>query len=157
MARVRSGAQANPRGTADEFFTEATLATLNSVLVSLSEVPLRVSHRSGTLDSRRLQRVIAYIHANLTNEITVEELAAAAALSRFHFSRIFKATTGQSPSRFIGQLRLDLAKSLLVEGRSIAGIAYDCGFSSESNFARSFRRVTGLTPAQHRNLARNSG
>jgi AraC family transcriptional regulator len=117
---------------------------------SLSAVPLRVSHRSGTLDSRRLQRVIGYIHANLTNEITVEELAAVAALSRFHFSRIFKATTGQSPSHFIGRLRLDLAKSLLVKGRSIAEVAYDCRFSSASNFARSFRRATGLTPAQHR-------
>jgi AraC family transcriptional regulator len=67
---------------------------------------------------------------------------------------MFKAATGQSPSRFIGQLRLELAKSLLTEGRSIADVAHDCGFSSESNFVRSFRRVTGLTPGQHRNLAR---
>jgi AraC family transcriptional regulator len=121
---------------------------------SLSVNPFRVSERSKGLDSRRLSRAIEYIHANLTKEITVEELAAAALLSRFHFSRMFKATTGQSPSRFIGQQRLELAKSLLMEGRSIADVAHDCGFSSESNFVRSFRRATQLTPGQYRNLAR---
>jgi AraC family transcriptional regulator len=121
---------------------------------SISINPFRVSGRSKGLDSRRLQRAIEYIHANLTKEITVEELAAAASLSRFHFSRMFKEATGQSPSRFIGRLRLELAKSQLIEGRSIADVAHDCGFSSESNFVRSFRRMTGLTPGQHRSLAR---
>ena len=122
---------------------------------SLSVDPFRASRRPGELDSRRLQRVIEYIHANLTKEITVEELASVACLSRFHFSRMFKAATGQSPSRFIGQRRLELAKLLLAKGRSIADVAHDCGFSSESNFVRSFRRVTGLTPGQHRNRVRN--
>ena len=121
---------------------------------SLCAAPIRISHRAKELDCRRLRRVIEYIDANLQKEVTVEELAAAASLSRFHFSRMFKATTGQSPSRFIGELRLDLAKSLLVHGASIAQVAYDCGFSSESNFVRAFRRATGLTPGQHRDRAR---
>ncbi|WP_306770182.1 AraC family transcriptional regulator [Mycobacterium sp. KBS0706] len=110
----------------------------------------RASRRSRGLDARRLQRVTEYIDANLQKEITVDALASAASLSRFHFSRMFKVTTGQSPSRFIGQRRLDLAKSRLVQGASIAQVAFDCGFSSESNFIRSFRRATGLTPGQHR-------
>lgn len=121
---------------------------------SLSTDPTRISGRTKGLDSRRLQRVIAYIDANLENEITLEELASAALLSRFHFARMFKATTGQSPSRFIGQRRLELAKAHLVQGRSIAQVAYDCRFSSESNFVRSFRRVTGVTPGRYRHLAR---
>src|SRR5262245_3333018 len=109
---------------------------------SLSAEPIRTSHRAKELDSRRLQRVIEYIHVNLLKEITVEELASAASLSRFHFSRMFKATTGHSPSRFIGLYRLEVAKSLLVQGASLAQVAFDCGFSSESNFVRSFRRAT---------------
>jgi AraC family transcriptional regulator len=120
---------------------------------SVNANPFRVSQRSKGLDRRRLQRVTEYINSHLTKEMTVEELASAASLSRFHFSRMFRETTGKSPSRFIGQLRLELAKSLLIQGRSIADVAHDCRFSSESNFVRSFRRVTGLTPAQHRNLA----
>jgi AraC family transcriptional regulator len=122
---------------------------------SLSVDPFRDKSRPKGLDPRRLQRVIEYINANLMKEITLEELAAAASLSRFHFSRMFKVTMGQSPSRFIGQLRLDLAKSLLTAGRSIADVAHDCGFSSESNFVRSFRRATGITPGRYRNLLRD--
>ena len=56
---------------------------------------------------------------------------------------------------FIGQRRLELAKSRLVQGASIAQVTFDCGFSSESNFVRSFRRATGLTPGQHRDRIRN--
>jgi AraC family transcriptional regulator len=120
---------------------------------SLGGDPFRGARGSNGLDERRLQRAIDYIHANLTKEITVENLAAAASLSRFHFSRMFKAVTGQSPQRFIGRLRLELSKSLLMQGRSIADVAHDCGFSSESNFVRSFRRVTGVTPGRYRALA----
>jgi AraC family transcriptional regulator len=115
----------------------------------------RASRRSRGLDARRLQRVTEYIDANLQKEITVDALASAASLSRFHFSRMFKVTTGQSPSRFIGQRRLELAKLRLVPEASIAQVAFDCGFSSESNFIRSFRRATGLTPGQHRDRVRN--
>lgn len=106
--------------------------------------------RARGLDPRRLQRVLDYIDANLQNEITIDGLASAASLSRFHFSRLFKITTGQSPCRFIGQRRLELAKTHLVKGVSISQVAFDCGFSSESNFARSFRRATGLTPGGYR-------
>lgn len=121
---------------------------------SLSADPASTPGRTRRLDSRRLQRVIEYIDVNLGNDITVEELASAALLSRFHFARMFKATTGQSPSRFIGQRRLDLAKAHLAQGRSIAQVAFDCSFSSESNFVRSFRRATGLTPGRYRDLTR---
>jgi AraC family transcriptional regulator len=119
---------------------------------TLSVDPFRGVRGSNGLDERRLQRTMDYIHANLTKDITVEDLAAAASLSRFHFSRMFKAVTGQSPQRFVGRLRLELSKSLLVQGRSISDVAHDCGFSSESNFVRSFRRVTGVTPGQYRAL-----
>lgn len=106
--------------------------------------------RSGSLDPRRLGRVLDYVEANLTQDIGVEQLAAVAALSRFHFSRVFKAATGCPPSRFIARRRLALAQSLLAEGGSIADIAQLCRFSSDSNFARAFRRATGLSPAQYR-------
>ena len=78
----------------------------------------------------------------------------AASLSRFHFSRMFKIATGQSPSTFVGHRRLEMAKVQLAGGLPIAQIAFDCGFSSESNFARSFKRVGGMTPGEYRRAAR---
>ncbi len=137
-----------------ETLADALAVRLLNSYSSLSVDPFRESRGSHGLDERRLQRAIDYIHANLTKEITVEDLAGAASLSRFHFSRMFKTVTGQSPHRFISRLRLELSKSLLTEGRSIADVAHHCGFSSESNFVRSFRRVTGVTPGRYRALAR---
>jgi len=116
--------------------------------------PSQITRLPKALDPRRLSRVLDYVESNLTQEITVDQLASVAALSRFHFSRMFKATTGCPPSRFIGRRRLELAKSLLVEGVSIAQVAQMCRFSSDSNFARAFRRATGLTPAQYRDRRR---
>jgi AraC family transcriptional regulator len=136
-----------------ETLADALAVRLLNDYSSLNVDPFRTARRPKGLDSRRLQRVIDYINANLTKDITLEELAGAASLSRFHFSRMFKATMGQSPSRFIGELRLDLAKTLLAQGRSIADVSHDCGFSSESNFVRSFRRATGHTPGRYRSLA----
>jgi len=114
----------------------------------------RLANAPPGLDSRRLQRVIDYIDANLAKPISLDDLAAAASLSRFHFSRMFKVATGQSPSTFIGHRRLEMAKRQLAGGLSIGQIAFDCGFSSESNFARSFKRVGGMTPGEYRRMAR---
>jgi AraC-like DNA-binding protein len=106
--------------------------------------------RSRIIDDRRLQRVFDYVDANLVRKITVEDLASVAALSRFHFSRRFKAMTGHTPNRFVGRRRLELAKALFAEGLSITQIALECGFSSESNFGRFFRKETGVTPGHYR-------
>lgn len=116
--------------------------------------PARSAIASPGLDSRRLQRVIDYIDANLAQPITLDDLAAVASLSRFHFSRMFKIATGQSPSTFVGHRRLEMAKIRLAAGLSIAQIAFDCGFSSESNFVRSFKRVGGMTPGEFRRMSR---
>lgn len=110
-----------------------------------------------TLDDRRLGRVLDYVEANLGKGITVDDLASAAALSRFHFSRIFKATVGRTPGQFVGQRRLELAKALFAEGQSLTQIAQACGFSSESNFGRSFHRATGVTPSRYRKLVQGQG
>lgn len=148
----------------ESFFGDILMATLADSLAvrllsnysTLSANPIRDGQRSKALDSRRLRRVLDYIDSNLTNQISAEALAGVASLSRFHFSRMFKAATGRSPSQYVGDRRLELAKSLLQLGASVAQVAYDCGFSSESNFARSFRRCTGVSPGQYRNSIRQS-
>jgi AraC family transcriptional regulator len=116
---------------------------------------LKIERWKKALDSRRLSRVLDYIDSNLAREITIDQLASVASLSRFHFSRMFKRATGRSPSRYIGMQRLELAKALLVEGGAVAQVADVCRFSSESNFIRAFRRATGVTPARYRDLRRH--
>lgn len=120
-----------------------------------SRAPPVMKQGARALDAKRLARVLAYIDSNLTREITIDQLASVASLSRFHFSRMFKAATRRSPSSFIGLRRLELAKSLLAQGGSIGEVADACKFSSASNFVRAFRRAVGLTPAQYRQRRRH--
>jgi AraC family transcriptional regulator len=103
------------------------------------------------LDRRRLARVLDYIEANLEGDLSLDHLASIACLSRFHFARAFKAAVGQSPHRYVSGKRLEHAKTLLARGdQSLVDIALALNFSSQANFSRAFRQVTGLTPGQYR-------
>lgn len=88
---------------------------------------------------------------NPAEEFSLERLAAQAQLSKFHFSRLFKAATGRSPSRYHLDLRMNAARRLLREtDRSIIEIALEVGYPSPSRFAQLFRREAGLTPSEYR-------
>jgi len=103
------------------------------------------------LDRRRLTRVLDYIGANLEGDLTLARLASVACLSRFHFSRAFKAAVGRSPHHYVSAKRLELAKQLLGKGDlPLAHIALTLKFSCQANFTRAFREATGQTPAQYR-------
>ena len=107
----------------------------------------------GALDGRRLARVLAFIDAHLDRDMTLEELAREACLSRFHFARSFKAATSLSPHRYILQRRLDRAKALLKSGTlSLAEVALACGFSSQPHFTSSFKQAIGVPPGHFRQL-----
>jgi len=103
------------------------------------------------LDRRRLTRVLDYIGANLEGDLTLARLASIACLSRFHFSRAFKAAVGRSPHHYVSAKRLELAKQLLGKGdQPLAHIALTLKFSCQANFTRAFREATGQTPAEYR-------
>jgi AraC family transcriptional regulator len=105
----------------------------------------------GGLDPRRLQRVQDFIEAHLDDPLGVDDLAAVACLSPFHFARAFKAATGEPPHRYLAARRCARAKAMLVaRSASISEIAWRCGFSSAANFGRAFKRATGISPAAYR-------
>lgn len=98
-----------------------------------------------------LQRVIERmqdVHADLD----LRTLAAETGYSERHFIRMFRATTGQTPHRFLVQLRLERATRLLQQRRaSLIDVAASCGFSSHAHMTQVFRRVLGVTPSEYRN------
>jgi AraC family transcriptional regulator len=105
----------------------------------------------GALDARRLSRVLNYIHDNLEGDLALERLAHVASLSQFHFSRCFKAATGRSPHRYVSDMRLERAKTLLVHSsRSLLDIALALDYSDQANFTRAFRQHVGKTPGEFR-------
>lgn len=104
--------------------------------------------RPAGLRPRILERVVGYVEDNIDRSITLVELAAIAEVSRFHFARMFRLSTGLSPIAFVERSRLRRARQYLQDGTlSIAEIALAVGFSDQSEFTRRFHRHVGTTPA----------
>jgi AraC family transcriptional regulator len=96
-------------------------------------------------------RVLHFIRENLETDIAVSDLAACIGVSRAHFFRVFRASFGMSPYRFVMRERVARAKALLEESRKDIGeIAVELGFPSHSHFTKIFHRMTGATPSQFR-------
>jgi AraC family transcriptional regulator len=97
------------------------------------------------------RNVMDYIHDHYKEQLSLDELAALAGVSKYHFVRQFKARTGNTPYQYVLSLRIAEAKRLLGAGRtSVTGICFDLGFASLSSFYRMFGRATGMTPEQYR-------
>lgn len=103
------------------------------------------------LPSRQIARVESLIRARLSEKIRLGELAEAVGLSPYHFSRSFKASTGETPSGFVMRLRLERAATLLRESTlTISEIAFQTGFASQSHLSRRIKDSYGVTPAKLR-------
>ncbi len=103
---------------------------------------------TGSVDVAAVRRAIAYIGDNPDRAISLQELAAAAGLSRFHFGRVFKHHLGMSPARYVEWTRIEQAKALIVNAEmSLAAVAQAVGFADQSHFSRRFRFHEGRTPA----------
>ena len=99
----------------------------------------------------RINQVIDYIYKNLSQKITVEELASVAHLSPSHFSQVFRRETKESPHRYLLITRLNQSQRLIKEGRlNLTEIAYECGFSSSSHFATAFQKEFSVSPSDYK-------
>jgi AraC family transcriptional regulator len=106
--------------------------------------------RVGLVD-RRIRRAVELMHTHLENDLPIEEIAAAAHLSTFHFSRLFKKLTGTTPHAYLAMLRTSQAQKLLAEtDLSITEIGARVGYTNPSHFAKVFRQATGLSPRDFR-------
>lgn len=108
-------------------------------------------NRSSRTSARDLvEETIGYIRRHFDAELTVEELAARAKLGRWQYSKLFKEMTGCSPTEYIGNVRIEHAKRLLLlPGGRQEEIALSTGFRDESYFNRRFRKLVGMTPRQY--------
>jgi len=105
----------------------------------------------GGMSGRKLQLVLSFIDANYERDLSLAELASAAGMSTFHFSREFKKTTGKTPHQYLMKFRVDRAKMLLAESKMpLIEVGLRSGFSHQSHFTRLFRKLTGTTPQMYR-------
>lgn len=102
-------------------------------------------------DSRRIQKVINYLHEHYSKEIHLSDVAAYVNMSEVSFSRFMKKRTGKNYIEYLNDLRLGIASRYLVDTtKSVAEISFECGFNNISNFNRIFKKRKGVTPKEFR-------
>jgi len=109
----------------------------------------------GGLKRALVERAIDYMETNLSESLTLADVATASGLSPSHFARRFKSATGAPPHQYLMSMRVERAKRMLAHREPIAEIALACGFTHQEHLTRIFRRLTGLTPASFRRAAQS--
>jgi AraC-like DNA-binding protein len=85
----------------------------------------------------------------------LDDLAALAGLSRYHFIRVFRRATGQSPHGYVTTRRIGLARRLLGRGERPAEVAVACGFADQAHLTRLFRQAFGIAPGRYARAVRS--
>lgn len=107
----------------------------------------------GGLSGYKLKLVTEYINDNLSDDLSLAEIAKVAGLSRYHFARAFRKTTGMTPQKYLMNQRIEKAKDLLSnEDLPIVEVSLQTGFKNQSHFTTLFRKITNLTPKNWRDL-----
>ena len=97
-----------------------------------------------------IERTLEYINNNLSAELTLERLASAANFNAIYFHKLFKASTGKTLHEHVEDQRIKKSINLLIStNMTLAQIAYECGFSSQSYFSYAFKKKKGSTPREY--------
>jgi AraC family transcriptional regulator len=103
----------------------------------------------------RILRVLSYIHDNLSGDMSLDQLADVAAMSRFHWHRVFRAMTGETCAQAVRRMRMHRAAALLVQSdEPIEQVARDCGYPNAVSFARTFQDTYSQRPLAFRKSGR---
>ncbi len=107
---------------------------------------------------RAVVRAIDKMRNNLSEQLTVDDMARAAMFSKFHFTRIFQRVTGVSPGRFLSAIRLQEAKRLLITTNlNVTDISLRVGYNSVGTFSTRFTKSVGLPPTTYRRMGGHTG
>lgn len=113
----------------------------------------RLKNCRGGLDHLVLRTIKEYIEEKHKEDISLEELASLACMSKYHFARLFEQSTSLPPHQYLMQRRIEKSKELLKHTKlTVENIALEVGYESVSHFRNIFRRAVGVTPKKYRDL-----
>jgi len=139
---------------ADSMYLESLCLIAVLELCVIQRERLVATAQAGRLARGHQQRIADHVEANLGKDISLNDLAQLAGLSRFHFLRAFKKTTDETPYQYLLRRRIERAQTLLSAGKmSVNEIASTVGFKDSTQFVRAFRKRVGVTPGTFRDSA----
>jgi AraC family transcriptional regulator len=137
------------------FRQQVTDLLATRLLAAHTGSPTTFQPTMGGLSPKVLLRVIERLRSDSDEDVSLAALASDAGLSRFHFCRAFKESTGLSPHAWLRQHRLEQAMNMLRDtDASVVSVAEALGYASQTAFAAAFRKLTGETPSNWRRRAR---
>lgn len=147
-------ARASSSGQSDLGLDEIALGLLDH-FVRRTRGAVTGKLRPSPRDRRRIVEAALWLEERAADALSLDDVAAMAELSAFHFLRLFRRVLGVTPHQYLIRTRLRRALRLLAESeRSVTHVALDVGFADLSNFVRTFHRTTGLSPSGYRKALR---
>ena len=103
------------------------------------------------MSTMQLRRSVQFINENLSRDLTLDDIAAAANMSKFHFAKSFRKVVGMAPHQYMIKRRVEEARKLLtLDSLSIEEIANRVGYSDKGHFAAQFMKIVGVSPHRYR-------
>ena len=134
----------------DVIMLESLLLKLIYNLICRERNRLPASREGRSLKAEIIENAVRYVEENLTSDLSLETVAAHFGFSPIHFHNTFKTSIGKTLHTYVEEKRIKKAEQILVTtDKTLAEIAYECGFSSQSYFNFAFKRKTGMTPRDY--------
>ena len=105
--------------------------------------------------TKQIKAAKLYIDTHFSDEINLDKIAGKALVSKFHFIRVFKRYYGRTPHQYLQEVRIEIAKKILLKGKSIDEVCNAIGFKSKTSFISLFKKMTGVTPLAYQNKKSN--
>jgi AraC-like DNA-binding protein len=105
--------------------------------------------------TKQIKAAKLYIDTHFSDVINLDKIAGKALVSKFHFIRVFKRYYGRTPHQYLQEVRIEMAKKILLKGKSIDEVCNSIGFKSKTSFISLFKKMTGVTPLAYQNKKSN--
>ena len=142
----------------DRLYTESLFSLLSAHLLRhYTTRKAALKNYEDGLSAQKLELAKNYINDRLEHPIKLSDIASLLGISQFYFCHLFKKSTGIAPYKYVVQQRVKKGQKLIQQSKlPLVEIAYECGFSSQSQMTQHFRKQVGVTPKVYRNKVASS-